>query len=106
MQFMDKRSEVGSNGCRELPGGRVSQEIKQGSVWIREISLKAVSLEQEKILCGGVGFGLGHEARFANPGFPAEQDHLPSSTFCLINQGIKRGEFTDAINQTGQTIGL
>ena len=63
------------------------------------ISLEAVALEQEKILRGSRGFGLGHQARFADACFTGQQGNLPLTIVRLIDQRVERGEFIDTVNE-------
>jgi len=43
-------------------------------------------------LSRGIGFRPGHQPGFANPYFAADQSHLPSPTFCLINELVEGGQ--------------
>ncbi len=71
----------------------------KGAYGLEMSGWKAVSLEQEKILRGSRGFGLGHQARFADPCFTRQQGDLPSATLRLIDQLLERGEVVDAVNK-------
>src|SRR5216117_4058440 len=97
MQFTGKRGQVRACCCDELAGSGGPHEVKQGSIGTGDISLEAVSLEQKKILCGSIGFCLGHQARFANARFTAQQGDLASSTFCLVDQRVESCQVIDAV---------
>src|SRR5258708_2055124 len=76
-----------------------TQQIKKGSIGKRTIGLKAVPLQQQKALAGGVGFHLRDQARFANARFPAEQGNLPPAAFRLLNEQVEGGELGCAPDQ-------
>ena len=78
-----------------------TQQIKKGSIRKRTICLKAVPLQGQKALTGGLGFHLRDQARFANARFPAEQGNLPPAAFRLLKKQMAGGELGGAPDQDG-----
>jgi hypothetical protein len=80
------------------------------------IGRKATALQQPKVVRASIGFDLGHQAGFANAGFPANQSHLSLTAFRSINEQaevgqILRATYQDRTNDRGSkpclhTVGL
>jgi hypothetical protein len=57
---------------------------------------RATALQQPKVVRGSLGFDLSHQPRFANASLSAEQCHLPSAAFHLINELVEGGQIACA----------
>src|SRR5215469_644715 len=90
--FTRKRCYSGGARCREYAGCIRAQEIEEWSVRAGEISREAIALQEQEVMGRGVGFRLGHQPRFANACLTAEQGHMPSPAFCLINELVEGGQ--------------
>jgi len=53
---------------------------------------KQLPCNTQKVVRGGLGFDLGHQPRFANASLTAEQCHMPSAAFHLINELVEGGQ--------------
>jgi hypothetical protein len=49
-------------------------------------------LQELKALSERLGFELSHQARFANPCFPAQQSNLSPSALRLLNEQVEDGK--------------
>jgi hypothetical protein len=63
------------------------------------IGRKATALQKPKVVRAGIGFDLGHQAGFANAGFPANQSHLSLTAFRSINEPAEVGQIVRAADQ-------
>ena len=82
-----------------MTGQEGAQEVEQRCVGDSMIGGKATALHQQKVLSGRIRLHLCRQPRFAHACFTRQQDDLPSSTLRLLDQCLKCGEVTDAVNE-------
>src|SRR5205085_7651673 len=70
-----------------------AQQIEQGRIRKEAVGAEAIALQQQEVKASSQGFGFGHQAGFADPGFPTQQGEAPLSPFGLLYQQAKSGEF-------------